>query len=203
MNHQKLPLSFYQSDNVVQIAKNLLSKYLVTNINDEGITSGMIVETEAYAGAIDKASHAYGNRKTERTKVMYNEGGVAYIYFIYGFHYLFNVITNQGEIPHAVLIRAIEPAEGIDLMLKRRKMEKPERRLTAGPGVLSKALGITTEQNGISLLDDTIWIEDRGIYIREENIIQSPRVNVNYAGEDALLPYRFRVKDSTWTSKAA
>ena len=188
---------------MVQIAKNLLSKYLVTNINDEGITSGMIVETEAYAGAIDKASHAYGNRKTERTKVMYNEGGVAYIYFIYGFHYLFNVITNQGEIPHAVLIRAIEPAEGIDLMLKRRKMEKPERRLTAGPGVLSKALGITTEQNGISLLDDTIWIEDRGIYIREENIIQSPRVNVNYAGEDALLPYRFRVKDSTWTSKAA
>jgi DNA-3-methyladenine glycosylase len=199
---RKLPLSFYHSDDVVQVARDLLGKYLLTNINDEGTTGGMIVETEAYAGAIDKASHAYGNRKTDRTKIMYEEGGVSYIYLIYGFHYLFNVITNQAHIPHAVLIRAIEPTDGMDIMLKRRKMDKPERKLTAGPGVLCQALGITKAQNGISLLEDTIWIEDRGVYIPEENIIQSPRVNVAYAAEDSDKPYRFRIKDNPWTSPA-
>jgi len=185
----------------VQIARELLGKFLITNINDEGITGGMIVETEAYLGAIDKASHAYGNRKTPRTSIMYDEGGIAYIYFIYGFHYLFNVITNYSQVPHAVLIRAIEPVEGTDLMLKRRGMDKPERKLTAGPGILCKALGITKEQNGISLLEDTIWIEDRGAYVPDEDIVAGPRVNVSYAAEDALLPYRFRVKDNKWTSK--
>lgn len=202
MKHQKLPISFYRSDDVVQIARDLLGKYLVTNINGQGITSGMIVETEAYAGAIDKASHAYGNRKTNRTKTMYEEGGVAYVYLIYGFYDLFNVVTSQYETPHAILIRAIEPAEGIDIMLKRRQLEKPERKLTAGPGVLCKALGISRAENGISLIDDTVWIEDRNISFPDYQIIESPRVGVNYAEEDALLPYRFRVKDSKWTSKA-
>jgi DNA-3-methyladenine glycosylase len=199
---KKLPLSFYQKDDVVQIAKDLLGKYLVTNINYEGITSGMIVETEAYAGAIDKASHAFGNKMTNRTKVMYEECGVSYVYMIYGFHFLFNVITNQGHIPHAVLIRAIEPAEGVDKMLERRKLSTIERKLTGGPGLLCKALGITKEQNGISLLEDIVWIEEQGIYIPEEQIIASPRVGVAYAEDDALLPYRFRVKDSKWTSPA-
>jgi DNA-3-methyladenine glycosylase len=200
--NKKLPLSFYQQDDVVLIAKELLGKYLLTNINDEGITGGMIVETEAYAGAIDKASHAFGNRKTNRTRVMYEEGGVAYVYFIYGFYYLFNVITNQAHVPHAILIRAIEPTDGVELMIKRRKMDKPERKLTAGPGVLCQALGITKAQNGLSLLEDTVWIEDRGIYVPDNNIIESPRVNVSYAGEDAGLPYRFRIKDNRWTSPA-
>jgi DNA-3-methyladenine glycosylase len=199
---RKLPLSFYTHDDVVQIAKDLLGKFLVTNINDAGITGGMIVETEAYAGAIDKASHAFGNRKTNRTSVMYEEGGIAYIYLIYGFHYLFNVITSQGGIPHAVLIRAVEPADGVDLMLQRRKMTRPERKLTGGPGLVCQALGITKEQNGISLLEDTVWIEDRGIHIPNASIVESSRVNIAYAAEDALLPYRFRIKDNPWTSPA-
>jgi len=199
--HRKLPLAFYQQEDVVQIAKDLLGKFLMTNIHEEGITGGIIVETEAYAGSIDKASHAYGNRKTGRTQVMYGGGGVAYIYFIYGFHYLFNVVTNHAETPHAVLVRAIEPTEGIDLMLKRRNMATPERKLTAGPGVLCKALGITKEQNGISLLEDTIWIEDRKIRIPKKDIVAGPRVNVSYAAEDAALPYRFMIKGNKWLSK--
>ena len=199
--YSRLPLTFYKQEDVVQIAKDLLGKFLMTNIHDEGITGGMIVETEAYAGSIDKASHAYGNRKTNRTQIMFGEGGVAYVYFIYGFHYLFNVVTNYVQTPHAVLIRAIEPVEGIDLMLKRRNMASPERKLTAGPGVLCKALGITKEQNGVSLLEDIIWIEDRKIHIPKKNIVAGPRVNVSYAGDDALLPYRFMIKENKWTSK--
>ena len=198
----KLPLSFYKQDDVLQIAQDLLGKYLMTNINDEGVTGGIIVETEAYMGAIDKASHAFGNRKTERTRIMFAEGGIAYVYMIYGFHYLFNVVTNEGEVPHAVLVRAIEPTDGIDLMLKRRNLETVEKKLTAGPGVLSKALGITKAENGLSLLDDTIWIEDRGQRVRKNDIIAGPRVGVAYAAEDALLPYRYSIRDNKWVSKA-
>jgi DNA-3-methyladenine glycosylase len=132
---------------------------------------------------------------------MFAEGGIAYVYMIYGFHYLFNVVTNEGEVPHAVLIRAIEPVEGIDLMLKRRNMETVEKKLSSGPGVLSKALGITKLQNGLSLLDDTIWIEDRGKRVSKKNIVSGPRINVSYAAEDALLPYRFSIKDNKWVSK--
>ena len=197
----RLPLSFYKQEDVVQIARDLLGNFLITNIGDKGITGGMIVETEAYAGAIDKASHAFGNRKTPRTRIMYEEGGVAYVYFIYGFHYLFNVITNYSQVPHAVLIRAIEPVDGIDLMLKRRNMQTVERKLTAGPGILCKALGITKEQNGISLIEDTIWIEDRHANVPAGNVIAGPRINVSYAGDDALLPYRFTIKDNKWISK--
>jgi len=199
--HSRLPLSFYKQEDVVQIARDLLGKFLMTNIGDEGVTGGMIVETEAYAGALDKASHAYGNRKTPRTQIMYEEGGVAYVYFIYGFHHLFNVITNHAHIPQAVLIRAIEPIEGIDLMLKRRGMQFVERKLTAGPGVLCKALGITKEQNGLSLMEDIVWIEDRNVRVSNKNIIAGPRVNVSYAGDDALLPYRFMIKGNNWVSK--
>jgi DNA-3-methyladenine glycosylase len=198
----KIPLSYYLQEDVVAISKDLLGKFLFTNIHDEGITGGMIVETEAYAGAIDKASHAHGNRMTNRTKVMYEEGGVAYVYFIYGMYNLFNIITNSGGIPHAILIRAIEPTEGIDIMLKRRKMDTLKRNLTAGPGTLTQALGITREQNGLSLLEDTIWLEDRGVHLKEKNIIASPRVGVAYAEEHAELPWRFRIKDNKWTSPA-
>lgn len=198
----KLPLSYYLQEDVVALSKDLLGKFLFTNINDQGVTGGMIVETEAYAGAIDKASHAHGNKKTNRTKVMYEEGGVAYVYLIYGMYNLFNIITNSGGIPHAILIRAIEPMVGIDIMLRRRKMESLKRNLTAGPGTLTRALGITREQNGISLLEDTIWLEDRGVHIKEKDIIASPRVGVAYAEEHAELPWRFRIKDSKWTSPA-
>ncbi len=199
---KKLTLDFYLDEDVVSLSKNLLGKFLLTNLHGEGITGGMIVETEAYNGVTDKASHAHGNRRTNRTQIMYKEGGVAYIYMIYGFHFLFNVITNIAEIPHAVLIRAIEPTEGIDTMLSRRGHEALSSKLTSGPGLLSKALGITKTENGESLLEDKIWIEDRGVKITPANIIASPRVNVGYADEDALLPWRFRIKDNPYTSKA-
>lgn len=199
---KKLSLDFYLDEDVVSLSKNLLGKFLLTDLHGEGITGGMIVETEAYNGVIDKASHAHGNRRTKRTQIMYSEGGVAYVYMIYGFHFLFNVITNIAEIPHAVLIRAIEPTEGIDVMLARRGHEALSPKLTSGPGLLSKALGITKTENGESLLEDKIWIEDRGMKISKNQILASPRVNVGYAEEDALLPWRFRVKDNPYSSKA-
>lgn len=198
----KLPLSYYLQEDVVALSKDLLGKFLFTNIDGNGLTGGMIVETEAYAGAIDKASHAHGNKKTNRTRVMYEEGGVAYVYLIYGMYNLFNIITNSGGIPHAILVRAIEPTEGIDVMLRRRKMSGLKTNLTAGPGTLAQALGITREQNGVSLLEDTIWLEDRGIHIKDKDIIASPRVGVAYADEHAFLPWRFRIKGNKWTSPA-
>jgi DNA-3-methyladenine glycosylase len=189
---RKLPLSFYLREDVVQISKDLLGKYLCTNINGE-ITSGIITETEAYAGAIDKASHAYGNRRTNRTEIMFGEGGTAYVYLCYGIHHLFNVVTNYDGIPHAVLIRAIKPVEGIPTILKRRNMLTLKPNVSAGPGTVSQALGIKTTHTGISLLEDTIWIEDRGFKVKEDDITSGPRVGIDYAEEDALLPYRFRI----------
>ncbi len=187
--------------NVVLIAKELLGKILVTNMEGK-ITSGMIVETEAYEGIIDKASHAYGNRRTNRTETMYESGGTAYVYLCYGIHHLFNVVTNIEDLPHAVLIRAVEPIEGVETMMKRRNKKKQEPTLTSGPGSLSEALGIHKMHNGLSLSGEQIWIEDRGIKIRKSQIISSPRVGVSYAGSHALWPYRFRIKDNAWVSKA-
>jgi DNA-3-methyladenine glycosylase len=162
----------------------------------------MIVETEAYAGASDKASHAFGNRRTKRTEVMYAEGGTAYVYLIYGIHHLFNVVTHLAETPHAVLIRAIEPLEGIDIMLKRRKMETLKPALTAGPGAMSAALGIRVDHTGYDLQGPDIYIEDRGIKIAAKSIVAGARVGVGYAQEDALLPYRFSISGNEYVSKA-
>jgi len=195
-----LPQSFYTRKNVVQIAKQLLGKVLVTEFG--GIkTSGIIVETEAYEGASDKASHAFGNRRTNRTETMYNKGGVAYVYLCYGIHHLFNVVTNIKDIPHAVLIRAIEPMEGIETMLQRRKKEKLDRTLTSGPGALSQALGIHTRHTGYSLSGPEVYIEDRGIKLPSKDIIATTRVGVAYAAEDAYLPYRFSIKGNVYVSK--
>jgi len=192
--------SFYVRKDVVRIAKELLGKVLVTEF--EGIrTSGMIVETEAYAGASDKASHAFGNRRTNRTETMYSKGGVAYIYLCYGIHHLFNVVTNLADVPHAVLIRALEPLEGIETMLKRRKKEKFDRTLTSGPGALSQALGLLTVHTGYGLFGPEVYIEDRGIKISAGNIIEGSRIGVAYAEEDAYLPYRFSIKGNTYVSK--
>src|SRR6478609_7148455 len=160
----KLSKDFYLRDDVVQISKDLLGKFLLTNINGE-ISGGMIVETEAYRAPDDRASHAWNNRKTERTKTMFLEGGVSYVYLCYGIHSLFNVITNIEDIPHAVLIRAVEPTDGIEVLLARRNMLKLEKRITAGPGVMAKALGIERSHNAISLQSEKVWIEDRGILI--------------------------------------
>ena len=182
------------------LSKELLGKVLVTNI-DGVITSGIIVETEAYKGVIDKASHAYNERRTKRTEIMYGDGGSAYVYLCYGIHHLFNVVTNKKNIPHAILIRALEPLEGIDEMIKRRGKEKLDYTLTKGPGSLSQALGIHTSHSGHSLASDKIWIEDRGIKIPSTKIKATKRIGVDYAGKDALLPYRFILKDSKWVSK--
>ncbi|WP_375558591.1 DNA-3-methyladenine glycosylase [Bernardetia sp. OM2101] len=210
MTHQKLPKSFYTRSDVVQIARELLGKYLVTDINNK-ITVGKIVETEAYCGAMDKACHAHLNKKTERTKIMFEQGGVAYVYLVYGMYKLFNIVTNEYGKADAVLIRAIEPIEGIETMLKRRKMEqikdktgnlKLKRNLTAGPGILSIAMGIELSDYGNDLTENRIWIEDRSKNIEENQIITSARVNIDYAEEDKELPWRFRIKDNKWTSPA-
>ena len=195
-----LPDSFYQRKDVVKIAKELIGKVLVTNFSNE-LTAGIIVETEAYAGAADKASHAFGNRRTNRTEVMYAHGGIAYVYLCYGIHHLFNVVTNVEHVPHAILIRAVEPLEGIDIMLQRRKKEKLLPLLTAGPGAMSQALGIKTKHTGLNLQGPDIYIEDRGIKVAKKDIVEASRVGVAYAQEDALLPYRFLLKGNKYISK--
>ena len=195
-----LPESFYTRKDVVKIAKELLGKVLVTKF--DGITtSGIIVETEAYAGAGDKASHASGGRRTARTEIMYANGGTAYVYLCYGIHHLFNVVTNVKDTPHAILIRGIEPLEGIDEMLNRRGKEQLSPSLTAGPGALSVALGIHTWHSGYSLSGPEIQIEDRGIKVSARNIAAGTRVGVAYAQEDALLPYRFSIRGNKYVSK--
>lgn len=183
-----LPRSFYQHHDVVHLAQALLGKYLFTEF-DGVITGGMIIETEAYKGIEDRACHAYGGRRTKRTEVMFWEGGVSYVYFIYGLHALFNIVTHTEGHPHAVLIRAIKPEIGIETMLKRRGKTQLDKTLTSGPGALTQALGITTKHTGLSLEGPPIWLEDRGMVI--ENIEATPRIGVDYAGEDALLPWRF------------
>lgn len=196
---EKLPLEFYTRNNVLKVARELLGKILVTNL-DGKLTSGRIVEVEAYNGIVDKASHAFGNRRTNRTETMYAEGGVAYVYLCYGIHHLFNVVTNMKDIPHAILIRALEPVTGIDTMLSRTGKKKLDSSLTRGPGNLSKALGISTLQNGLKLADKVIFIADDGIKFSNREVASSPRIGVDYAGEDALLPYRVYKKENPFVS---
>ena len=196
---EKLGIDFYNRQDVVKIARQLLGKILVTNWKGI-VTSGRIVESEAYAGAIDKASHASGGRRTTRNEIMYGEGGYAYVYLCYGIHHLFNVVTNSREIPHAILIRALDPLEGIGEMLLRTNKKKLDHTLTRGPGNVSKALGILTKHSGFSLLDDRLFIVDDGRIYSKREIAASPRIGVDYAGEDALLPYRFYVKGNPYVS---
>jgi DNA-3-methyladenine glycosylase len=188
----KLQREFYLREDVVAIAKELLGKYLMTDKSGT-VTGGIITETEAYAGVVDKASHAYNNRRTKRTEVMFGKGGTAYVYLCYGIHHLFNVVTGPSETPHAVLIRAVKPIEGIDEMLRRRKAEKLSPNISSGPGTVSQALGIKVSDTGEDLTGNKIWIEDRGLKITEEQISAGPRVGIDYAQEDASLPYRFRI----------
>ena len=190
----KLLREFYVRPNVVQIAKDLLGKYLLTRLEDT-VTGGMIVETEAYAGPEDRASHAHNSRRTSRTEIMFHEGGVAYVYLCYGIHHLFNIVTNVEGIPHAVLIRAIEPTDGAELMLRRRNMKEGSPKLSGGPGTLTQALGIKTTHTQTDLTGEQIWLEDRGFLVPEDEIIAGPRVGVSYAGEDAENPWRFQLKN--------
>jgi len=192
-------MEFYRRKNVVQIAKELLGKILVTNWKGI-VTSGRIVECEAYAGVIDKASHASGGRRTARNEIMYGEGGYAYVYLCYGIHHLFNVVTNSKDEPHAILVRALDPVEGIEEMLRRTHKKKFDNTLTRGPGNVSKALGIFTKHTGASLLSDKIFIADDPERFGKKEIAASPRIGVDYAGKDALLPYRFYVKGNAFVS---
>ena len=186
-----LDSEFYQHPDVLFLAKQLLGKWLMSKIND-AVTGGMIIETEAYQGTKDRACHAFNNRRTKRTEVMYQKGGVAYVYLCYGMHNLFNVVTNKRETPHAVLIRALNPTCGIEIMQQRRQIRQSTK-LTSGPGMICQALGIDQRHNGHKLTKSPVWIEDRNIVIEEKKILKTPRVNVAYAKKHALLPWRFRI----------
>lgn len=196
---KKLGYNFYNRPDVVKIARELLGKVLVTDWGDE-LTSGRIVETEAYKGVTDRASHAFSGRRTARTEVMYADAGRGYVYLCYGIHHLFNVVTNVTNTPHAILIRALEPLQGVHIMLQRTGKKNKDRTLTSGPGNVSKALGIHIRHTGVSLTEDMIFIADDGFALQQKEIIATPRIGVDYAGEDALLPYRFFIRNNIYVS---
>ena len=196
---KKLDYNFYNRPDVVKIARELLGKVLVTDWK-EGLTSGRIVETEAYEGVTDRASHAFNGRRTARTEVMYADAGSGYVYLCYGIHHLFNVVTNVTNTPHAILIRALEPLQGVNIMLQRTGKKNKDRTLTSGPGNVSKALGIHIRHTGVSLTEEMIFIADDGFVLHQKDIISTPRIGVDYADEDALLPYRFFIRDSIYLS---
>ncbi len=184
-----LPLAFYRRHDVTAVARDLLGKVLVTEIG--GRCAARIVETEAYAGIGDRASHAFGGRFTDRTRVMFEDGGVAYVYLCYGIHHLFNVVTNAKGVPHAVLIRAAEPLEGERLMSERTGSADKRLRICSGPGKLSRGMGITTRLSGEPLSGRTLHVADDGFKVPEGSVLATPRIGVAYARTDAMLPYRF------------
>lgn len=201
MSSRKLPLSFYQQSDVVQVARQLVGKVLCTRINGAPLTSGIITETEAYCGRGDKACHANAGTRTDRTNTMYQPGGIAYVYLCYGIHHLFNVVTNKRDKADAILVRAIKPLDGTDTMLQRRDFEQVQPSLTAGPGRLTQALGITTDFDAISLAGNTIWIENYSNYFPGDSLVATERIGVDYADKDASLPWRFYPKESQWISQ--
>lgn len=198
---QKLSTDFYERDDVAQIAKDLLGKYIITTFEQQ-TTVGRIVETEAYAGIIDKASHAYYNRRTARTEIMFGPAGVSYVYLCYGIHHLFNVVCNVKDKPDAVLIRGIEPVEGINVMLQRFRKDKTDSSIGRGPGNVSKALGISTQHSGLNLQSKQTWLAEDNAST-SFNILTSPRIGVDYAGEHAKWLYRFFIEGHPQVSKHA
>ena len=193
----KLDKSFYENTSVTDVAQSLIGKVLCTLV-DKQLTSGIVVETEAYS-YMEKACHAFNERRTRRTNTLFCDGGTTYVYLCYGIHKLFNIVTNREEVAEAVLVRAIEPLEGVEVMLERRGHDKLTTALTSGPGKLTEALGIDLQHDRTLLTDNEIWLEDRGIDIGQ--IETSPRIGVAYAGSDALLPWRYSVKLNKWVSK--
>lgn len=190
--------AFYRRNDVTRIARDLLGKALFTRINGK-TTAGLIVETEAYSWK-ERGCHAYDNRMTARNAVMFGEGGHAYVYLCYGMYNLFNVVTNREGKADAVLIRALEPVEGVELMQKRAGASKLHR-ITSGPGKLTRALGIDRKHNGMLLTSKQVWLEDAGVRAGSTLIQASPRIGIDYAGEDARLPWRYTIKDNVWVSK--
>mgnify|MGYP001384755593 CR=1 FL=1 len=187
----KLNKSFYCSNNILDIAQSLLGKILYTNFSNK-LTGGMIVEVEAYLGATDKACHSYNNKRTKRTEAMFESGGISYVYLCYGMHYLFNIVTNHANIPHSVLIRSAIVKSGLSAIQTRRNPNISNTKLLNGPGNFAKGMGITMDFNGIYLNSNNIWIENtfsNGLSI-ESNL----RVGIDFAGPDALLPWRYILK---------
>jgi DNA-3-methyladenine glycosylase len=195
----KLPREFYTRSDVLAVARDLLGKKLVVANRNGSRVAGIIVETEAYRGPDDRASHAYGGRRTNRTETMYGVGGTAYVYFVYGMYNQFNVVTNVENIPHAILVRALEPVEGLDIMRRRRK-GRSEYELTSGPGRLCLALGIDRGLDKADLLGDRVWIEE-GVSISPRQIARGPRVGIDYAGQWVSKPWRFWVTDNPFVSR--
>ncbi|MCQ2284860.1 MAG: DNA-3-methyladenine glycosylase [Bacteroidales bacterium] len=189
----KIDHSYFLGQDVVSLARDLLGKYIFT-LKDGQLTGGIISEIEAYQGVTDRASHAYAGRRTKRNEMMYHEGGVVYMFLCYGMHAMLNFVTNVQDVPDAVLIRGIIPTHGEELMLRRTGKSHISKSLTNGPGKVSKALGLTVLDNGCALDSGTIWVEDRALAIADEDVEVTPRIGVDYAGDDALLPYRFLLK---------
>lgn len=196
---KKLPLSYYQQTDVVALARDMIGKLLCTEINGV-FTSGIITETEAYNGRCDAACHAY-KRRTKRTEIMYQNGGLAYVYLCYGIHSLFNITTNAEEMADAILIRAIEPVSGVEHMMERRNKTSVNKSLSSGPGSLSKAMGIELAHNGEKLDGNSIWLEEYRTIESADEIVSTTRIGIDYAGEDALLPWRFYLKNTPYISK--
>lgn len=196
---KKLTLSFYNRKDVLTIAREMLGKVVYSNIDGE-ITSGRIVETEGYVGTVDKASHAFGGRRTVKNEHMYHAAATAYIYVCYGVHQMLNIVTNEKDVPDAVLIRAIEPMAGLDIMSQRTGKSETNPTITRGPGNVGKALGIHKRNSGIHLLDDVIYLMDDDFKFPSDAIGESHRIGVESAGADALLPYRFYVKGNAYVS---
>lgn len=196
---QKLTRQFYTRDDTLEIARDLLGKILVVPTAGGERVSGVIVETEAYLGAIDKAAHSYGNRRTPRTEMMFAEGGTVYIFFIYGMYFQFNIVAGAVDSPQAVLIRAVEPVEGIELMRERRGRMK-DANLTSGPGKLCIAFGIDKTFNGADLLGERVWLEE-GETLSAARISSGKRIGIDYAEEFAEKPWRFWVKDNLFVSR--
>lgn len=198
----KLGRRFYASRDGLALARALLGKRLVVPAAEGARVSGRIVETEAYLGAEDKAAHSYRNRRTARTETMFAVGGTAYVFFVYGMHHQFNVVAGPEGLPHAVLIRAVEPEEGLELMRERRP-SKSDRELTSGPGKLCRALGIDRGFDGEDLLGRRVWIEDAGGAFDPEEIASGPRIGIAYAEEYAHKPWRFWLKGNIYVSRNA
>jgi len=195
----KLPREFYTRASVITVARALLGQVLVVPASDGTRVSGLVVETEAYRGPQDRASHAYGGRRTDRTETMYRIGGTAYVYFVYGMYHQFNVVTNTPGIPHAVLVRAIEPLDGLALMRTRRPGQ-PDHNLANGPGKLCRALGIDRRLDGADLLGDRVWIEPGPRRIASTGIACGPRIGIDYAEAWVDRPWRFWIKDTAFAS---
>ncbi len=200
MSRQKLPPEFYRREDVISIARELLGKHVFSTVDGQ-LTGGLIVETEAYTGPEDRGSHAYLGRRTPKNDMMYSAGGVAYMYICYGIHDMLNVVTGTEGSSHAILVRAIEPTTGIDIMRERRNIFNNDRRLCQGPGALARALGLAKLHNGVSLQSDLLWIEDSGIRVEEEDIIASARIGLSFQGPYRDVPWRFFLKGNKYVSR--